>query len=257
MNRNLQTGRSADEDNIIRPAVFAQTQIFPEFKRSDRGLITFPSHFRSGTKPGIKTRPGPPRVVLLIFVIMAHLSILAVAVILSTHSVVRYDPDKVIDLLDMTEMASPPKSQPIQKPAPVSVPDAQRLQVKDETKPPVPAEPTTPATNPGENSGQGTPESFLPQSQIDTPPQIPTKQIQSKVVYPDMAQKMGLEALVILELFIDHTGKIIRISVLKDPGHGFAEAAIKAFEGISLNPAQAGGVPVAVRWRYPIRFTLK
>ena len=47
------------------------------------------------------------------------------------------------------------------------------------------------------------------------------------------------------------------MSVLKDPGFGFAEAAIKALAGLVCEPAQVEGRPVAVRYRYPVRFALK
>jgi protein TonB len=76
------------------------------------------------------------------------------------------------------------------------------------------------------------------------------------VVYPPLAASQGLEVTVILELSIDNGGVIRKIVVLKDPGYGFSEAAIKALSGIHVIPAQAGGEPVAVRYRYPIRFTL-
>ena len=45
--------------------------------------------------------------------------------------------------------------------------------------------------------------------------------------------------------------------MLKDPGNGFAEAAIAALGDIFCVPAKIDGHPVAVRYRYPVRFTLK
>ena len=98
---------------------------------------------------------------------------------------------------------------------------------------------------------------YVPQHKISTIPEIPTKQILENIVYPAMALRQGLEGVVYLELFIDHEGTIRKIEVLKDPGFGFAEAAIDALKGVVCVPATANGKTVAVRFRYPVRFTLK
>ena len=98
---------------------------------------------------------------------------------------------------------------------------------------------------------------YLPQHKITDVPVLPTDEIKSKMVYPPLANKQGIEGIVYLELFIDQFGTIKKIEVLKDPGYGFADAALKALEGIKVKPAMSNGVPVAVRFRYPIRFTLK
>lgn len=98
---------------------------------------------------------------------------------------------------------------------------------------------------------------YLPQHKITVVPVIPTKEILSKIVYPPMAHRQGIQAVVYLELYIDADGTIRKIEVLKDPGHGFAEAAIAAMEGIKCEPAQANGKAVPVRFRYPVKFTLK
>lgn len=97
---------------------------------------------------------------------------------------------------------------------------------------------------------------FLPQHKISSVPVIPIREVLSKIEYPPMALRQGIEAVVYLELFIDSKGAIKNIKVLKDPGHGFAEAAMGALKGIICVPANANGKNVAVRYRYPIKFTL-
>ena len=92
---------------------------------------------------------------------------------------------------------------------------------------------------------------YVPQHKISVVPEIPTK-----VEYPKMAMKQGIEGVVYLELFIDEAGNIRKVNVLKDPGYGFADAAIAALEGITCKPALMNEKPVAVRFRYPIRFML-
>ncbi len=97
---------------------------------------------------------------------------------------------------------------------------------------------------------------YVPQHKISVIPEIPTKKILSKIEYPKMAMKQGIEGVVYLELFIDEEGNIRRVNVLKDPGYGFADAAISALDGIICKPALVNDKPVAVRFRYPIRFVL-
>ena len=88
-------------------------------------------------------------------------------------------------------------------------------------------------------------------------PVIPTEKVLSRIKYPELAAKQGIEGVVYLELYIDKTGRIRDAKVLKDPGFGFAEAALAALEGVSCQPAAANGEAVAVKFRYPVRFTLK
>ena len=97
---------------------------------------------------------------------------------------------------------------------------------------------------------------YVPQHKISVVPEIPTKDILSRIEYPKMAMKQGIEGVVYLELFIDENGNIRRINVLKDPGYGFAEAAIAALDGVTCKPALVNDKPVAVRFRYPVRFVL-
>ncbi len=97
---------------------------------------------------------------------------------------------------------------------------------------------------------------YLPQHKISSVPIIPSREVLSRIVYPPMALKQGIEAVVYLELYIDSAGLIKKIKVLKDPGHGFAEAAVSALQGLSCIPANANGKNVAVKYRYPVKFTL-
>lgn len=114
-----------------------------------------------------------------------------------------------------------------------------------------------PAAAPAKGSGaEGEPE-YLPQFKIDEVPIIPARTVLSRIEYPPLAARQGIEANVFLELFIDETGRIRKITVLKDPGHGFAAAAVAALRGVVCTPAMVEGQPVAVRYRYPVRFTLK
>ena len=98
---------------------------------------------------------------------------------------------------------------------------------------------------------------YLPQSRITELPRLPTKELVNRIRYPEKAKKLGLQATVILDLFIDQTGFVRKVEVFRDPGHGFAEAAVQAFLGLETVPAKVAGRPAAVKFRYPVRFTLQ
>lgn len=98
---------------------------------------------------------------------------------------------------------------------------------------------------------------YLPQHMISEMPVVPIELLNSKKVYPPLANKQRIEGVVFLELYIDQNGIIRNIKILKDPGYGFGEAAVKALEGIKCIPAKTNGIPVAVKINYPVRFKLK
>jgi protein TonB len=106
---------------------------------------------------------------------------------------------------------------------------------------------------------QNTGEDYLPMHRVSVPPKFDENLIARSLMYPPIALRSGIEGRVILELFIDRAGRVQRITILQEtpPGRGFGEAAVRAFEGQRCAPAEANGQPVSVRYRYPVRFTIK
>ena len=100
---------------------------------------------------------------------------------------------------------------------------------------------------------------YFSMGRIDREPQFPTDRILNAIVYPPIAQRSGIEGTVYLELFIDAQGTIRNISILRETpeNRGFGEAAVNAFRDITVVPAESNGQKVAVRYRYPIRFSLR
>ena len=110
----------------------------------------------------------------------------------------------------------------------------------------------------GSGAGDGSESDYMPMQKISQLPVIAENSVRSKLVYPEMARKAGIEGTVYLELFIDSIGKIRKIAILKESpsGYGFASAAMSAFDGCTCVPAKSEGKTVSVRYRYPIRFSL-
>jgi protein TonB len=164
----------------------------------------------------------------------------------------------IIKLVDVQEETPPPPPPPPPPPqeSPSEVPQnaveavaetmVETDEVPDQTVvPPVP-------------SGEGIID-YLPMNKISTLPVFPEDQIRRNTVYPPIALRSGIEGVVYLELFIDRQGNIRRINILREnpAGRGFGEAAVNAFKGVNSKPAESNGMPVAVRFRYSIKFTIR
>ena len=100
---------------------------------------------------------------------------------------------------------------------------------------------------------------FLPMHLVSELPRFSEDELKRRVVYPPIAQRSEIEGTVYLEVFVDREGFVRSVTILKEdpPGRGFGEAAQKAFLGLKGSPALANGQEVAVRYRYPVRFTLR
>jgi TonB family protein len=100
---------------------------------------------------------------------------------------------------------------------------------------------------------------YLPMHQVSVPPVFDEKAFVSSLVYPPIAQRSGIGGKVLLELYVDRTGIVKNVKILReDPeGRGFGEAAVKAFTGRKGTPAYANGEAVSCHFRYPVVFTIK
>ena len=105
---------------------------------------------------------------------------------------------------------------------------------------------------------------YIPQSRVSKVPVFSEQDLRRIMTYlrdqyPPIALRSGIEGTVILELFIDSHGVIRQINIFRETpeGRGFGEVAVSAFRDVRASPAEANGSPVAVRYRYPIRFTVR
>ncbi|MCL1812669.1 MAG: energy transducer TonB [Treponema sp.] len=108
-------------------------------------------------------------------------------------------------------------------------------------------------------TGGGDAIDFLPMHLVSQLPRFSEEELKRRVIYPPIAQRSGIEGTVYLEVFVDREGLVRSVTVLKEdpPDRGFGESAQKAFLGLKGSPAVANGQEVAVRYRYPVRFTLR
>jgi len=102
-------------------------------------------------------------------------------------------------------------------------------------------------------------EDFLPAHLVATTPVFDEEAIAREIVYPPIALRSGVEGRVILDLFVDRTGTVQRVTILReDPeGRGFGEAAVRVFMGRKGTPAMSNDGPVSCRFRYPVTFRIR
>jgi protein TonB len=102
-------------------------------------------------------------------------------------------------------------------------------------------------------------EVYLSAHQLSTTPVFDTDAIRASLVYPPIALRSGIEGSVILELFVDRSGVVQRVTILREEpeGRGFGESAVRAFTGRKGEPATANGETVSARYRYPVTFRLR
>ncbi|MGD8560495.1 MAG: TonB family protein [Gammaproteobacteria bacterium] len=75
--------------------------------------------------------------------------------------------------------------------------------------------------------------------------------------YPAVMRALGKEATVKLEVLIDRTGMVRKVTILQSGGDAFDKAATEALLSSNFVPGNIEGTPVAVRMRIPIRFSLR
>lgn len=138
----------------------------------------------------------------------------------------------------------------------LAAPSTSSAQTQD---PPDDGQQTDPGAVPSGGAGairvpaQGEPEPPPAKAQV-TPPKIIHFEPSP---YPPEAEKLGLEANVILQLDIDKDGKVTKATVTEPVGHGFDEAAVLAAQKFLFEPARRGTTPINSRILYRYGFTLK
>lgn len=80
--------------------------------------------------------------------------------------------------------------------------------------------------------------------------------IQSKIIYPEIAKRAGVQGKVYLKAFVNEKGIVQRVEILKGIGAGCDEAAVQAVMDTRFNPGKQRGRPVKVQVSIPIKFVL-
>ena len=74
---------------------------------------------------------------------------------------------------------------------------------------------------------------------------------------PDEFRSQSREAVVVVEVAISASGRVVDARVIKKAGFGLDEAAIAAARRTAFEPALQGDRPVAVKMQIPYRFKVR
>lgn len=80
--------------------------------------------------------------------------------------------------------------------------------------------------------------------------------IQKKIIYPEIAVRAGVEGRVYILAFVNETGDVVKVEIIKDIGAGCGDAAVKAVMSTKFKPGKQRGKPVKVKISIPIKFEL-
>ena len=166
---------------------------------------------------------------------------------------------KMEEVKQTQQVEQPPP--PPKPPVPVEVPDDEVLEdealnldafldldapIRDAPPPPPPAE----------EEVEEEPEIFVIVEQM---PELigGLGSIQSKINYPEIAKKAGVEGRVIVQFVVDESGSVVDPQVVRGIGAGCDEEAIRAVRQAKFTPGKQRGKPVKVKMSLPITFKLK
>jgi len=80
--------------------------------------------------------------------------------------------------------------------------------------------------------------------------------IQSKITYPEIAKRAGVEGKVFIRAYVDETGTVVHAEVVKGIGGGCDEAALDAIMNTKFTPGKQRGKPIKVQVTVPVLFKL-
>jgi len=84
----------------------------------------------------------------------------------------------------------------------------------------------------------------------------PKPLVMNRPEYTEEARAAAIEGKVRVELTVDATGAVKNVKVLESLGHGLDEAALRAVQAASFEPALQCGKPVSATFVVSIRFSL-
>jgi len=82
------------------------------------------------------------------------------------------------------------------------------------------------------------------------------QEIQSKIVYPEIAKRAGIEGKVFVRAYVDEDGNVTTAELVKGIGGGCDEAALNAILSSKFTPGKQRGKPIKVQVTIPIVFKL-
>ncbi|MDZ7807770.1 MAG: energy transducer TonB [Gracilimonas sp.] len=83
------------------------------------------------------------------------------------------------------------------------------------------------------------------------------KSIQSKIQYPTMARRAGIEGRVTVQFIVNENGDVENAQVVRGIGGGADEEALRVVKQAKFEPGMQRGQPVRVQYAMSINFRLE
>jgi len=81
--------------------------------------------------------------------------------------------------------------------------------------------------------------------------------IQSKIVYPEIAKRAGVQGRVYVKAYVDESGRVNKVELIRGIGAGCDEAAMDDVKSVMFKPGKQRGKPVKVQVTVPVLFKLQ
>ena len=170
-------------------------------------------------------------------------------------------PQELVDVEDVEatkqETAPPPPPKP---PIPIEAPSDEEIEdiELEETELDLDAEITAPPPPPVEEASNEDEEPVFFMAVEEMPGPIGgIAAIQSKIVYPEIAKRAGVEGRVFVKAFVDENGTVQKVELIKGIGAGCDEAAMDAVKKTRFKPGKQRGKAVKVQVSIPVLFKLQ
>ncbi len=168
-----------------------------------------------------------------------------------------------VEEIEQTRQIEKPPPPP-KPPAPVEVPDEDVTEEIDldldmdldlnDAPTDLPPPPPPPADEPEPEPEE--PEIFVI---VENPPELigGLEGLQSRIQYPEMARRAGIEGTVFVQFVVDENGNVNNPVCARDPGGNTCEEALRAVREAKFKPGRQRGKPVKVRFSLPVKFRLR
>ena len=97
---------------------------------------------------------------------------------------------------------------------------------------------------------------YLPFAQVMPQPVGGLEAIYKHIVYPEIAQKAGIEGKVYVLVYVNEKGGVDDVKVLKGIGAGCNEAAVDGIKAVKFTPGKNNGAPVKTKLSLSINFRI-
>jgi TonB family protein len=93
--------------------------------------------------------------------------------------------------------------------------------------------------------------------EVEKEPVFDMDELYRRIHYPEMARKNGIEGKVVVQVYVDKTGRPVRTQIAMSDNKLLEDAAVNAIMQVRFTPAIQNQIPIGVWVAIPVVFSLK